>query len=71
MRDKKKLNSTLVAVVETHLHAEKNDLGVGRGGNGKLKCPICKTGKIRYSVASVNGHIWGSCTTEGCVRWIE
>lgn len=42
-----------------------------RGVSGVLECPVCKTGKLRYSRASCNGHVHASCSTEDCVRWME
>lgn len=43
----------------------------GSGGAGSIKCPCCDTGTLRYSVAGYNGHIWGACSTETCVRWMQ
>jgi len=62
---------TMQVVAETHKHAKENGLGRGKGGTGSLPCSCCKTGTINYSVASVNGHIWGKCTTPNCVSWME
>lgn len=45
--------------------------GGKRGVVGEIDCPICKTGKLRYSVAKCNGHIHAGCTTENCVCWME
>lgn len=42
----------------------------GNGGAGKVECPVCKTGEIHYTVAGCNGHLWGRCSTEGCVSWM-
>lgn len=39
--------------------------------NGQLPCPVCGSGSLRYSKARSNGHIHASCSTEGCVRWME
>jgi hypothetical protein len=41
------------------------------GVAGKVGCPVCRTGKLSYSVARVNGHIHAQCSTDGCVRWME
>ena len=41
-----------------------------RGTEGEIDCPSCD-GKLRYSIAGCNGHIWGQCSTEGCARWME
>ena len=42
-----------------------------RGVAGKIICPVCGTGELRYSIAKCNGHIHAACTTEDCVRWME
>lgn len=46
--------------------AESKGYGRGNGGVGDIACPVCGKGTIRYSVASVNGHIWAACTVKGC-----
>ena len=40
-------------------------------GAGEMACPICGTGKLRYSRSGYNGHVHAACTTETCVRWME
>jgi hypothetical protein len=40
-------------------------------GAGIIGCPICKTGKLRYSRAAYNGHVHARCSTDGCVSWME
>jgi len=42
-----------------------------RGVGGVIECPVCKTGKLRFSVARCNGHVHAACTTDKCVRWME
>ena len=39
-------------------------------GAGVMACPICKTGELRYSRASCNGHVHARCMA-GCVAWME
>lgn len=51
--------------------AKKQGFKKGNGGRGVVDCPVCKTGQLHYSVAGYNGHIWGGCTTKGCVRWMQ
>ncbi len=42
------------------------------GASGRIDCPVCGGKKsLRFSRASVNGHIHAGCTTEGCVQWME
>jgi hypothetical protein len=38
---------------------------------GKVACDVCKTGEIHLTMAAYNGHVWGKCTTDGCVSWLE
>jgi hypothetical protein len=40
-------------------------------GGGIMDCPVCKTGKLKYSRAGYNGHVHGRCSTNGCVAWME
>lgn len=42
----------------------------GKSWEGIETCPIC-SGKLHVTHASINGHVWGSCETENCVRWAE
>lgn len=42
------------------------------GAGGTIACPVCKAkDSLRFSLAGVNGHIHASCSTEGCVTWME
>jgi transcriptional regulator with XRE-family HTH domain len=50
--------------------AKKRGLKKGNGGAGEIECPVCK-GRLRYSCASTNGHVWGACLTKGCARWMQ
>lgn len=59
------------ATSATREDANARGLGKGNGGMGEILCPVCGTGRLKYSVAGVNGHIWGACSTEGCVRWMQ
>ena len=40
-------------------------------GAGKMECPVCKTGTLKYSRAGYNGHVHARCSTDGCVAWME
>lgn len=51
--------------------AKKHGYGKGKGGNGFVPCPVCKTGDLYYTVASYNGHMWGKCATKDCVSWMQ
>jgi hypothetical protein len=63
-----------MAQSEEHFRtAKKAILGDARnkkGVSGKLDCPICRRGTLRYTIAT-NGHVQASCTTENCVAWME
>lgn len=39
--------------------------------HGSIKCPSCDAGEVRYSIAECNGHVWGQCSTKGCLSWME
>lgn len=38
---------------------------------GVVPCEACGKGEIHLTMASYNGHVWGKCTTDGCVSWME
>jgi hypothetical protein len=40
-------------------------------GAGEIACPVCNSGRLRFSVARSNGHVHASCTTRLCVSWME
>ena len=40
-------------------------------GQGEITCPVCKTGKLRYSRFGYNGHVHARCSTKDCVAWME
>lgn len=52
----------LILKALTIIHDLKDD-------RGKIKCPKCG-GELHYSRAKTNGHVWGQCTTEGCLSWM-
>lgn len=58
------------AMTVAHNDAHEKGYIKGHGGQSSVACPICE-GTIRYSVASVNGHMMAGCTTKGCVSWME
>jgi len=56
------------------LKAIEVSLNGAKCGRGIIDCPVCKSGKLRYSKAAYNdynGHIHAACTTKNCVRWME
>lgn len=36
-----------------------------------IECPTGCGGKLHLSQAAYNGHVWGKCTTDGCLAWME
>lgn len=60
----------LLAISAAHSAAKAIGLKKGNGGSGSTECPVCK-GKLHFSVASINGHLWGRCETKNCVSWME
>ena len=40
-------------------------------GAGRIGCPVCRKGELRYSRAAYNGHVLATCSTKGCVVWME
>lgn len=40
-------------------------------GAQEIDCPVCKTGKLRFSISGYNGHCHAGCSTVDCVRWME
>lgn len=65
------LSRSFKAMGEAHGHARSLGLGKGNGGTGQIPCSRCGTGTLHYSVSSFNGHMWGKCSTEGCLSWME
>lgn len=37
---------------------------------GHIHCPICEGGTLGFSIA-YNGHCHATCSTSGCVSWME
>lgn len=65
------LARTLTAIAAAHADAKERGYGVGSSGRGSFPCPVECGGTLSYTVASVNGHIHGRCSTDGCVWWME
>ncbi len=66
-----KLRDFARAYVAAKKDAEEHGLGKGNSGKGHIQCPVCTTGTLHYSVASLNGHMHATCDTKGCVSWLE
>jgi len=50
--------AAMAAVVE--------QVGSRRGITGRLICPCCEVGVIRFTVSEENGHVHFHCSTNGC-----
>jgi hypothetical protein len=37
--------------------------------SGHIICPKCGK-KLNYRISPINGHIWGACSTDGCLSWM-
>jgi hypothetical protein len=42
-----------------------------RGKQTVISCPTGCGGELHLSQAAYNGHVWGRCSTSGCVNWME
>lgn len=62
---------TIGAMLAAQKHATSLGLKKGNGGRGEMPCPACKTGTLRYSVASVNGHMHAACSDQTCISWMQ
>jgi hypothetical protein len=72
--EKERAESTkkfLTGLNAAHKDAKAKGYKKGNGGKGSLPCPVCTTGTLHYSVAAYNGHLWGQCSTNGCLSWME
>ena len=70
-KSKAEIAKVLSAVVSAHEDAESKGIKKGKGGVSEMACQTGCGGTLRYSVASVNGHMHASCTTDDCVKWME
>lgn len=66
----KRFEELVSAMGAAQADAKAKGFGKGNAGRGEIECPVCK-GKLRYSVAAVNGHLWGACSNKDCVRWMQ
>lgn len=65
------IENTLTAMKAAKADAKQNGFRTGAGGASSIGCPSCESGKLSYSVASVNGHMHARCSTPDCVAWME
>ena len=43
----------------------------GTNWSGSVDCPTGCGGKLSMTHAAINGHVWGRCSTDNCVGWME
>jgi len=48
----------------------RNKEGDRTGVAGDITCPKCQ-GRLHYTIASTNGHIWGRCEKPNCLQWMQ
>jgi hypothetical protein len=58
-----------IAALVGHLGQAHQLISKQSGGAGTIECPKCG-GKLHWSRAG-NGHVWGGCETDGCLRWMQ
>jgi hypothetical protein len=61
------LEKAFKAISAVRKHARLR-YGSGSPTSSGLSCPICKRGRLLYTVHH-GGRIDGRCTTSGCVAW--
>lgn len=66
-----RLDDFAAAFATAKADAKANGYGRGVGGAGNVQCPSCRVGTIYYGVSALNGHMHASCSTPGCLRWME
>ena len=68
MLEESKFVDTAIRLIINHTGAKPNEPG-NKGARGIVICPKCN-GELMYTVASINGHIWGKCKTKDCIQWM-
>lgn len=63
------LNGTVTArlAISEYLRASNKP---ERNVSGQIPCPVCDGGTLGFSIA-YNGHCHATCSTQGCVSWME
>lgn len=68
--DKKEIDELVAKTLKART-AIMNAVGNRVGVTGTVPCPCCQGGTLAYRVSGFNGHVWGMCSTKGCVKWME
>lgn len=58
-----------IAITTAAIKLCREHAGGKRGIAGEVTCPKCR-GRLHYTVAASNGHLWGRCETAGCLVWM-
>lgn len=66
-----KLMTAYTGKVREWHEANRWDRKNPKAATGKVPCEVCGKGEIHLTMAAYNGHVWGKCTTEGCISWME
>lgn len=53
------------------LVAEFREKNKGKDAQESFPCPACEKGTLNLSISAYNGHVWGKCTTDNCLAWME
>jgi hypothetical protein len=66
-----RIKQTVTAMNACMADAKVKGLKRGNGGKDSIPCPVCKTGRLHYSVSGYNGNLWGQCDSKDCVSWMQ
>ena len=61
-----RVGQVMTALVECLKDAE----GHPRPHKGAITCPRCGGRLLYLAKATAKGTIWGTCATDGCLRWM-
>jgi len=69
-------NIELIRILERHaMAADTVDAFRSRhkrqNAQETVDCPTGCGGRLTLSIAAINGHCWGRCSTPGCLAWME
>jgi hypothetical protein len=67
LRDMGLKSITARNAITEHLKASGKPL---RNVSGSIPCPVCDKGNLGFGIA-YNGHCHATCSTKGCVSWME
>ena len=65
-KQSKKEDQEMIKFLMTALQLIKKE----PGHQGEITCPKC-SGILTWNRSKFNGHVWGICRTNGCLRWMQ